>query len=77
MIEKTDGAFCLSPAYDLVCTHLVIKEETEQMSLNLNGKKNKITKKDFDALGLNLKLTEKQIENCYRTFTNNTDKIIW
>ncbi|MBX2960090.1 MAG: HipA domain-containing protein [Flavobacteriales bacterium] len=77
MMEKKDGTFCLSPAYDLVSTHLVIKGETEQMSLNLNGKKNKISRKDFDALGLNLKLTEKQIQNCYNLFINRLDKLNW
>lgn len=77
MIEKKDGTFCLSPAYDLVSTHLVIKGETEQMSLNLNGKKNKISRNDFDALGLNLKLTEKQIQNCYHLFIDRLDKLNW
>lgn len=77
MMEKKDGTFCLSPAYDLVSTHLVIKGETEQMSLNLNGKKNKISRKDFDALGLNLKLTEKQIQNCYNLFISRLDKLNW
>lgn len=77
MIEKVDGTFCLSPAYDLVCTHLVIKNETEQMSLNLNGKKNKISKKDFDILGSNLQLTEKQIENCYKSLVDKFDRIKW
>ena len=77
MMEKKDGTFCLSPAYDLVSTHLVIKGETEQMSLNLNGKKNKISRNDFDALGLNLKLTEKQIQNCYNVFIDRLDKLHW
>lgn len=77
MIESKDGAFYLSPAYDLVSTHLVIKNETEQMSLSLNGKKNRILKKDFDALGSNLQLTEKQIQNCYDLFTENLGKFNW
>jgi serine/threonine-protein kinase HipA len=77
MMEKKDGKFCLSPAYDLVCTHLVIKGETEQMSLNLNGKKNEITRKDFDEFGLNLKLTEKQIQNCYILFIESLDNLNW
>ena len=77
MIEKLDGTFCLSPAYDLVSTYLVIENESEQMSLNLNGKKNKISKNDLTALGLNLKLTEKQIENCYKTFIDRFDEAQW
>lgn len=77
MIEKLDGTFCLSPAYDLVSTCLVIKNETEQMSLNLNGKKNKLSKKDVDRLGFNLQLTEKQIKNCYNSFVDRVDKAQW
>lgn len=77
MIEKKDGTFCLSPAYDLVSTHLVINSDSEQMSLSLNGKKNKILKKDFDLLGMNLQLTEKQILNCYAIFINKFDRILW
>lgn len=77
MIEKEGGAFCLSPAYDLVSTHLVIKNETEQMSLNLNGKKNKISKKDFDVFGSNLQLTAKQIQNSYDLFIEKSDRLHW
>ncbi len=77
MIEKSDGTFCLSPAYDLVSTHLVIKNEEEQMCLNLNGRKNKISKKDFNALGSNLQLTPKQIQNCYDLFINKLDAMLW
>lgn len=77
MIEKNNGVFCLSPAYDLVSTHLVIKNEIEQMSLNLNGKKNKISRNDFDVLGANLKLTDKQMQNSYHLFMNKLDKLEW
>jgi serine/threonine-protein kinase HipA len=77
MVEKTDGGFCLSPAYDLVSTCLVIIGETEQMSLNLNGKKNRISRKDFDAFGSNLQLTEKQVQNCYGSFIDKIDKLTW
>lgn len=77
MLENELGSFCLSPAYDLVSTALVIKKETEQMSLNLNGKKNKLTKTDFDKLGASLSLSVKQIENCYTTLTTKTDRLFW
>ncbi|NVO10782.1 MAG: HipA domain-containing protein [Bacteroidales bacterium] len=77
MLEGKDGAFCLSPAYDLVSTYLVIKNEPEQMSLNINGKKNKLSKKDFDILGSSLQLNEKQIKNCYKSFADNFNKMLW
>ncbi len=77
MLEKDEGYFSLSPAYDLISTLLVIKNESEQISLTLNGKKNKITKKDFDILAKSLLLTEKQKQNCYQSFFNKLDDAMW
>jgi serine/threonine-protein kinase HipA len=77
MIEDELGGFVLSPSYDLVSTFLVIKDETEQMSLTINGKKNKITKKDFDALAKNLSINEKQKENIYKKFLTKNNNIEW
>lgn len=77
MLEREDGTFTLSPAYDLISTTLVIKNESEQMSLTINGKRNKITKKDFDELGTNLSLNEKQISNCYETFQKKRENAVW
>lgn len=77
MLEKEEGIFSLSPAYDLVSTILAIKNEPEQMSLTLNGKKNKITKKDFNALALSLTLNEKQVQNCYQSFLKKIETAFW
>ena len=77
MLENEDGAFSLSPAYDLVSTTLVIKNEPEQMSLTINGRKNKITKNDFMALGKSLSFTEKQQETVFQNFIKRADKVNW
>jgi serine/threonine-protein kinase HipA len=77
MLEGLDGQFAISPCYDLVSTILVIKNENEQMALTVNGRKNKITKQDFEALGNQLSLTEKQIENVFQLFVKNLDASIW
>jgi serine/threonine-protein kinase HipA len=77
MLEKEAGTFCLSPVYDLVSTMLVIKNEPEQMSLTINGRKNKITKKDFDTLGSSLSLNDKQVQNCYQAFFSKANNIFW
>lgn len=45
----------LSPAYDIVCSKLVIPEE-EDSALALNGKRNKLNRDDFDALAEYLKI---------------------
>jgi len=46
------GGFSLAPAYDLVATALVMPSDEEDLALTLNGKKKRITLKDFKtALG--------------------------
>lgn len=77
MLENSDGNFVLSPAYDLLSTFLVIENEPEQLSLTINGKKNKIKKTDFDMLAKSLSLTEKQRDNSYKKFIGKKDKIEW
>ncbi len=53
-----EGQIRLAPAYDIVCTKLVIPNE-EDSALTLNGKKNHLTRADFDALAEQLKIPEK------------------
>lgn len=48
----------LAPAYDLVCTKLVIPGE-EESALTLHGKRNHLTRNDFDALADRLEIPEK------------------
>lgn len=45
----------LSPAYDIVCSKLVIPKE-EDSALTINGKKNNLTRSDFDALADSLEI---------------------
>jgi serine/threonine-protein kinase HipA len=48
-ISYTDHGVRLAPAYDLVCTKLVIPTE-EDSALTLHGKRNHLTRNDVDAL---------------------------
>jgi len=77
MLEKEEGQFSLSPAYDLVSTLLVIKNEPEQMALTINGRRNKISKKDFVVLAIKLLITEKQVENSIYLFSKKLESAIW
>jgi serine/threonine-protein kinase HipA len=54
----------ISPGYDFLSTRLLIstKEDSEEMALSINGKKNKLEWKDFQALGTNYKIPAKVIE---------------
>lgn len=77
IFEKQEGQFLLSPAYDLVSTLLVIKNETEQMALTVNGRRNKIIKNDFIAFGSNLSLTDKQMKNSFSNFSKKLKSALW
>jgi serine/threonine-protein kinase HipA len=69
LLETVDGNYTLSPAYDLVPTKLVNKEDKEELALTLNGKKSKLKYKDFlaafNTLGLSQKVLDKTLENFF------------
>ncbi|MDO8367984.1 MAG: HipA domain-containing protein [Saprospiraceae bacterium] len=64
----------LSPAYDLLATVLVNPADTEDVALSLNGKKNKIKRKDFVTAFNTLGLEEKQIENIFKKMERSREK---
>src|SRR3989338_7944999 len=57
MTYKSEG-IRLAPAYDLVCTKLVIPGE-EDSALTLQGKRNNLTRNDVDAFADTLEIPEK------------------
>lgn len=67
MLETPEGTFHLSPAYDIVCSKLVIPEE-EDSALSINGKRNKLVRRDFDALAANLKIPKKACDDILERF---------
>jgi serine/threonine-protein kinase HipA len=54
----------LSPAYDLLCTDIWIKDD-DQTALSLGGKKNKLIAQDFLNLAEHLGIKEKVAQNVY------------
>lgn len=66
LLEREGQGLCLSPAYDLVPTALVNEADTEELALNLNGKKRKLNYQDFlcayENSGLNKKVLDATLE---------------
>ena len=60
--------YVLSPAYDMVATSLIVKGDEEELALHLNGKKNKIKRKDFEATFDLFKIDSKSGENIFEKF---------
>lgn len=75
LIQNESGGMILSPAYDLLSTKLMPIDDKEEMALTINGKKAKIKKADFEALGKNLGIPEKAIENSFARSTRYLSKM--
>lgn len=60
LLRESDGAWNLSPAYDLVPVQLLLPGDTEELALNLNGKKRRLTSTDFATFAASLHLTKTQ-----------------
>lgn len=65
---KENSNYDLCPAYDLVATELVVEGDDEDLALNLNGKKKKIKKKDFQIAMKGAGLNQKVIENIFKRY---------
>ena len=70
LIRRENGAYELSPAYDLVPVNLILPEDTEELALTLNGKKNHLKRRDFEAFAQTLKLSPVQSEKALGRILN-------
>ena len=67
---KSRGKYNLCPAYDLLSSQLVVEDDKEDLALNLNGKKKKITQRDFEKAMESSGLDAKVIHNIFKKFKN-------
>jgi serine/threonine-protein kinase HipA len=49
---------------------LVIEDDKEESALSINGKKNKLKKKDFDVLASTMQINSKALNSIYTKFNN-------
>lgn len=61
LLTAADGTIRLAPAYDLLATRLLLPEDREEMALSLNGKRARLRRSDFVALGSHLRIADKAI----------------
>ncbi len=74
LLTQKDDEIVLAPAYDLVCTKIVIPDDKDESALTINGRKSKLERVDFDALSLNLKIPERSKQNIYTRFSEKLKK---
>ena len=66
----------MSPAYDLVPVKVILPQDTEELALTLNGKKNRLKRSDFETFGMSLKLNEVQIKKAVQRITDALEKFL-
>ncbi|MGJ8742863.1 HipA domain-containing protein [Polaribacter sp.] len=66
IIANDHKNYSLAPAYDMVAVKLLIPEDQEELALNLNGKKRKLNREDFNEAMLKAHIPEKAIENLWK-----------
>jgi serine/threonine-protein kinase HipA len=71
---KRDLRYDLCPAYDLVASELVVEGDDEDLALNLNGKKRKIKRNDFEIAMSSAGIDQKVIENIFKKYKNLVPK---
>jgi serine/threonine-protein kinase HipA len=65
LIAFKNGQYQLASAYDMVAVKLVISDDPEELALNLNGKKRKLKRKDFNEAMAKAQIPERAIENLW------------
>lgn len=73
MIESPSG-WVFAPAYDLLNVAIVFPQDTEELALTLDGKRNKLKKEHFEKLAKVLELTEKQTQSVFKRMVKNRPK---
>ncbi len=79
LIAFKDNQYQLAPAYDMVAVKLVIPEDPEELALNLNGKKRKLNRNDFNEAMSKAQIPERAIENLWKRIEKgmkNWDQLI-
>jgi serine/threonine-protein kinase HipA len=63
LLRSEEIGYQLSPAYDIVNSRLALPEEQEEVCLGLQGKKNRLSARNFFGLAEHFGLTRKQADN--------------
>ena len=74
LLRKENGAWEMSPAYDLVPVKIIMPADKEELALTLNGKKNKLKRVDFEQFAVSLDLTGIQCIRALDRILNAVEK---
>ncbi|QXP79807.1 MULTISPECIES: HipA domain-containing protein [Winogradskyella] len=65
LIAEVPGNYNLAPAYDMVAAQLLV-DDPEELALNLNGKKNRLKRSDFDVAIEGSGIPKKAMQNIWQ-----------
>jgi serine/threonine-protein kinase HipA len=68
LLTTTGNNIELAPAYDLVNVKIAFPDDGEESALTINGRRNRLQLKDFDALAENMKLDPRVRDQIYNSF---------
>lgn len=72
LLKDENKEYNLCPAYDLVALWLLVEGDDEELALNLNGKKRKLKKKDFEKAMHTSGINQKAAQNVFGKFETIT-----
>ena len=75
LLTGDDGNVALSPCYDFVSSKIYIPNE-DDLSLGINGKRNKLSRTDFEAFAQYLRINPKAAENSFRKLQGAKEQIL-
>lgn len=76
ILKRPDLGYRLSPVYDIVNSRLVLPAEQEEMSLSINGKRNRLEREDFLSFAGYMEIPEKAVDTTFDKLKENRDLII-
>src|SRR3990172_3156376 len=75
LLKKPELGYRLSPVYDVVNSRLVLPFEQEEMSLSINGKKNRLKREDFLSFAAYMEITDKAVSKVFERLKKNKGTI--
>ncbi len=69
LLEKKDKVMGLSPAYDLLCTELLMPDYPEELAFTINVRHSIISRRDFDFTAARLGINDKVRDLTYQRFS--------
>ena len=76
-IMNNDGKLSLCSFYDLLPTKVILPSDQDELGMRFNGKKNNLTRKDFDEFAKRVGIDTKAKENIINLVDSKVDEMLY